>query len=196
MIRPISAPLQLACLFWLVSMSTPANAQDTESTSTSVTTLMRQMTGTWHVRSRMWPSPNAKAIELPAALARREFIRDTFLQEVMEPSDKAPEPAFTRIAYLSYNSINQQYEYFSIDSRLPQMMSYAAPGTNKMRDGKVELIGTSFEAPQWGEKKNVPFMYRLSLGPVQNGRQVVQMFLTEQNGEGEEFLAFEYVYER
>ncbi len=76
------------------------------------------------------------------------------------------------------------------------MMSYAAPGANKMCDGKVELIGTSFVAPQWGEKKNVPFMYRLTLGPVQNGRQVVQMFLTEQNGEGDEFLAFEYVYER
>lgn len=196
MIRPMSTPLLLVCLLCMVSMSTPANAQDTESTSTSVTTFMRQMTGTWHVRSRMWPSPNAKAIELPAALAHRELIRDSFLQEVMEPSDKAPEPEFTRIAYFSYNSINQQYEYFSIDSRLPQMMSYAVPGANKMHGGKVELIGSSFVAPQWGEKKNVPFMYRLTIGPVQNGSQVVQMFLTEQNGEGKEFLAFEYVYQR
>jgi hypothetical protein len=76
------------------------------------------------------------------------------------------------------------------------MMSYVAPGANKVRDGKVELIGTSFVAPEWGAKKNVAFMYRLTIGPVESNSQVVQLFLTEQNGEGAEFLAFEYVYRR
>ena len=157
---------------------------------------MRQMTGTWQVRSRMWPGPNAKAVDLPPAVARRELIRDTYLQEVMEPGGKSGEPPFTRVAYISYNLINQQYEYFSLDSRLPQMMSYALPGANKTREGKVELIGTIFVVPEWGAEKNVPFMYRLTIGPIESNTQVIQLFLIRQSGQSSEFVAFEYVYSR
>jgi hypothetical protein len=144
----------------------------------------------------MWPGPDAKAIDLPQSVARRELIRDAYLQEVMEPSDQSAAPPFTRTAYFSYNPINQQYEYFSLDNRLPQMMTYVAPGANKVRDGKVELLGTSFVAPEWGAKKNVAFMYRLTIGPVERNSQTVQLFMTEQNDRADEFLAFEYVYRR
>ena len=192
----MQALLKIACLVGLLAIAVSAGAQDSRSDSPSVTALMKQMTGTWQVRSRMWPGSNAKAVDLPQSVARRELVRDTFLQEVIEPSDKSAQPAFTRIAYFSHNPINQQYEYFSLDSRLPQMMTYVVPGANKMRDGKVELTGTSFVAPEWGAQKNVAFMYRLTIGPVENDSQVMQLFLTEQNGEGSEFLAFEYVYRR
>ena len=195
-IRHVPLLLQIACLVCLVSLSRRAVAQDSVSYPTSVTALMRQMTGTWQVRSRMWPGPNAKAVDLPPAVARRELIRDTYLQEVMEPGGKSGEPAFTRVAYLSYNLINQQYEYFSLDSRLPQMMSYALPGANKTREGKVELIGTIFVVPEWGAEKNVPFMYRLTIGPIESNTQVIQLFLTRQSGQSSEFVAFEYVYSR
>ena len=195
-IRHVPLLLQIACLVCLVSLSRRAVAQDSVSYPTSVTALMRQMTGTWQVRSRMWPGPNAKAVDLPPAVARRELIRDTYLQEVMEPGGKSGEPPFTRVAYLSYNLINQQYEYFSLDSRLPQMMSYALPGANKTREGKVELIGTSFVVPEWGAEKNVPFMYRLTIGPIESNKQVIQLFLTRQSGQSSEFVAFEYVYSR
>jgi hypothetical protein len=154
------------------------------------------MVGTWNVEAKMWPAPDAKAIELPAAIARRELVRDTYLQETMEPAKESQQDAFTRMAYFSYSPINRQYEYFSLDSRLPQMMSYAIPGANRVRDGTVELAGRSFVAPQWGAKKNVPFMYRLTVGSVESNRQVVRLFLTEQGGHAEEFLAFEYVYRR
>jgi Protein of unknown function (DUF1579) len=195
-IRHVPLLLQIACLVCLVSLSRHAVAQDSVSYPTSVTALMRQMTGTWQVRSRMWPGPNAKAVDLPPAVARRELIRDTYLQEVMEPGGKSGEPPFTRVAYLSYNLINQQYEYFSLDSRLPQMMSYALPGANKTREGKVELIGTTFVVPEWGAEKNVPFMYRLTIGPIESNTQVIQLFLTRQSGQSSEFVAFEYVYSR
>lgn len=194
MIRPVWLMLRFACLAWCLSFAMPAGAQGAESTPGPATALMRQMTGTWQVRSRMWPGPGMAAVDLPQSIARRELVRETYLGEVMEPAEASTGPAFTRTAYFSYNPINQQYEYFSLDTRLPQMMSYVAPGANKVRDGKVELAGNSFVAPQWGERKNVPFMYRLVVGPVENHRQVVQLFLTEQNGGGDEFLAFEYVY--
>jgi hypothetical protein len=162
----------------------------------SVTALMRQMAGTWQVKSRMWPAAGAKPIELPAATARRELVSDAFLTEMMEPAVKAADNAFSRVAHFSFNPVNQQYEYFSLDSRLPQMMSYAIPGANKIRGGNVELAGTSFVAPAWGPEKNVPFMYRLSIGPVENNQQIVRIYLTEQRGQGGEFVAFEYVYSR
>lgn len=198
--RPVPVLFRLACLAGLLSLASFAYGQDPAAgQSASVTPLIRQMVGVWHVRSRMWPGPDAKAVDLPPATARREIVRDAFLQEVMEPADKSGQAPFTRVAYFSYNQINQQYEYFSLDSRLPQMMSYVVPGANKARGGRLELVGgTSFVAPEWGTAKNVPFMYRLTVGPVDENRQVVQLFLTEQTGRGrrKEFLAFEYVYSR
>jgi hypothetical protein len=144
----------------------------------------------------MWPGPNARAVDLPPAAARRDVVSGAYMREVMEPADGSAQDAFTRVAFFCYNSVNSQYEYFSLDSRLPQMMSYAIPGANKIRGGKVELTGTSFVASEWGTEKNVPFMYRLAIAPVERGRQVMQLFLTEQSGHGKEFLAFEYVYSR
>jgi hypothetical protein len=197
MTSSISTLLRPAFLIGFLWISFCVAAEPSQLESKSVTALMRQMTGAWEVESRMWPGPDAKPIDLPPARARRELIRDSFLHEVMEPQGKAAEAAFTRTAHLTYNALNQQYEHFTIDSRLPQMMTYVTPGANKVRDGKVELTGsTSFVAPEWGTRKNVPFMYRLTMSPIQADSQVVQLFLTEQNGEGKEFLAFEYVYRR
>jgi hypothetical protein len=189
----------MVCLVGLLSLASFAYGADTSSgsdQSTSVTSMMRQMVGTWDVEAKMWPAPGAQAIELPAAIARRELVGAAFLQETMEPAKPSQQNAFTRMAYFSYNPVNRQYEYFSLDSRLPQIMSYAVPGANRIRGENVELAGTSFVAPEWGAKKNVPFMYRLAVGPVRGNRQVVQLFLTEQRADAAEFLAFEYVYTR
>lgn len=195
---PLSFRLcRLAFVAALLSFASFAYGQDPATgRSASLTPLVRQMVGTWDVQSRMWPAPDAEAVDLPPATARRQVVGDAFLQEVMEPADTSGQASFTRIAYFSYNPINQQYEYFSLDSRLPQMMCYVVPGTNKARDGGVELAGTSFVAPEWGTEKNVPFMYRLTVGPIQENRQVVRLFLTKQTGQSKEFLAFEYVYSR
>lgn len=114
----------------------------------------------------------------------------------MEPARGSEGDKFTRAAYFSYNPVNRQYEYFSLDSRVPQMMSYATPGANKVVGGNVELRGSTFVAPEWGEARNVPFTYRISIGAVEHDRQVVQLFLTQQSMTGQEFLAFEYVYRR
>lgn len=187
----------LGCFIGLLSVGFLAHGEEPAAGKQgSVTSLVQQMVGTWNVQSRMWPGPNTKALDLPPAVARRELVAGAFLREVMQPAEGSKQERFERVAHFSYNTLNQQYEYFSQDSRLPQMMSYLIPGANKERNGKVELAGTSFVAPEWGRGKNVPFMYRLTVGPVEGDRQVLQLFLTEQNGRGEEFLAFEYDYRR
>jgi hypothetical protein len=63
--------------------------------------------------------------------------------------------------------------------------------------GALVLYGGSFVAPRWGAVTNAAFRYRLTIGPVEKDRQVVQLFLTpELSGNAKEFLAFEYVYTR
>ncbi len=150
----------------------------------SVTPLMEQTVGIWNVQQRMWTGPDAKALDLPPAVASRRLIGNAYLEEAMEPARASEQAQFTRTAYLNYNAINRQYEYFSLDSRAPQMMSYVAPGANKTREGKVELSGGVFVAPEWGKAKNAPFIYRLTVGEVKDSRQIVQLFLTEQSVSG------------
>jgi hypothetical protein len=135
-------------------------------------------------------------LNLPKAVARRRVVAGAYLEEIMELAPGAKGDAFTRSAVFSYNAVNQQYEYFSIDSRAPQMMfektdEPPAPGA------PVKLWGGTFVAPQWGEMKNAGFRYRLEVGPIEKDRQTVRLFLTPQSGSGaKEFLAFEYVYVR
>lgn len=167
-----------------------------------VPALIRKMVGAWEVRQRMWPISGDEATELPSTVAQRRLIGGVFLQEVMKPAPESKEEPFTRIAYFNYNAVSQQYEYFSMDSRAPQMMnerSYDAGVQGKMHDpGEMILYGEdTFVIPQWGEATNVAFRYRLVMGEVENNRQIVRLHLTPQSGESlKEFLAFEYVYTR
>jgi hypothetical protein len=186
--------LMVGVIGWLAIA--PAAHSQKATDSDPVTPLIRQMAGNWRVEAKMWPGPDAKAIELPKAAAQRRIVNGSFLHEEMTPAPGSQQDAFTRVAYLSFNSINQQYEYFSLDTRLPQMMSYTVPGANQVRDEQLELRGTSFVAPAWGEASNVPFMYRLTIGAVEGDRQIVRLFLTQQRAQAKEFLAFEYLYIR
>jgi hypothetical protein len=162
--------------------------------------LIQQMIGVWDVRQRMWPGEAAKAIDLPPAVAHRILMGSTILQEVMTPASRSGGAPFTRVAYFDYNAVNRQYEYFSLDTRAPQMMnerSVAASVRGKSRQGTLTLHGSRFVAPQWGEAKNVPFRYRIVVDPVEKDRQAVRLYFTPQSGaNAKEFLAFEYVYTR
>lgn len=160
-----------------------------------------QMVGRWKVQQRMWPGPDAPAVNMPAAVARRRLIDGGFVEEVMEPAPGAKGPRFTRIAYFNYNAVNQQYEYFSIDSRVPQMMNEKSAESRDRNSGSdqgvIMLYGDSFVAPTWGPAKNVAFRYRLGVGAVRDDQQTVRLYLTPQSGQPtREFLAFEYVYTR
>lgn len=182
-----------------IALCSLAHAQDAPS-RTSGPTLLQRMAGTWKVQQRMWPGFGAEAINLPPAVARRRLMLGGFLEEVMAPAEKAGKATFTRIAYFNYNAVNQQYEYFSLDSRGPQMMNERSDKTeeqsNPGKDG-ISLDGGSFVAPQWGEAKNVAFTYRLTVGKIENNSQKVRLYLTPRVRESpKEFLAFEYVYTR
>lgn len=160
--------------------------------------LLQEMVGTWSVQEWMWPAPGAQAITLPQAIANRRLVGNLILQEEMTavPGSKN---TFTRLANFNFNSVNRQYEYFSIDTRAPQMMNERSAGTVSNPDDRhpIPLYGGEFVAPQWGNAENVPFRYRLVVGQVVKDHQTVELFLTRLSGkESPEFLGFKYVYSR
>lgn len=163
--------------------------------------LLERMAGTWDVQQRMWPGPGALAVELPKGVARRQLLDGKYLEESMEPAapDAPPSAAFHRHALLTYNPVAKRYEYTSLDSRAPQLMTeIGAPLPSAEAAGPVKLQGGRFLAPDWGGSKNVSFRYRLVIGPVQSdGKQIVQLHLTPETVlPKKEFVAFEYVYSK
>jgi Protein of unknown function (DUF1579) len=196
--------LLLVALCVAVVVIAPARAQNAPAggaTDVSVPRLIERMAGTWNVAEQMWPGPDAAAVTLPPAVARRRLVGGAFLQEVMEAASNAKADRFTRVAYLDYNAVDQQYEYVSLDTRAPQVMvekTYALDARGAAAgDGPLTLYGGSFVAPRWGAFVNAAFRYRLVVGPVANGRQVVQLYLTPLAATpAREFLAFQYVYTR
>ena len=186
------SPLLIAVL--AASVGTTAVAQEAPQR-------LQGMAGTWQVQQRMWPAPGAAAVELPPAVARRQLIDGKYLQEIMESSGAdAGQPAtFRRDAFINYNAVARRYEYTSLDTRAPQLMTERGSriAAESAPAEALSLQGGVFLAPQWGDTKNVPFSYRLTLGAVKDGRQTVQLYLLPRAVlPKKEFLAFEYVYTR
>jgi hypothetical protein len=164
-----------------------------------VPALLQKMEGNWTVTEKMWPGSGQAAVDLPPATAHRHLIQQSFLEEVMEPSQAGAAVAFNRTSFLDFNATTHQFEYFSLDSRLPQMMNERSAAVDPaLTSGtSVNLQGGHFVAPMWGKAHNVPFLYRLVLGDLKGDRQTVQLFLTPESGKDrQEFLAFEYLYVR
>jgi hypothetical protein len=183
-----------ACLLSLLP-GVPALASNGQPDGAAVPTLLRQMSGTWSVKEWMWPGSGAKAIDLPAAVAHRSLVDGKFLQESMTALSGSGAP-FSRIAYFDYNPVSGQYEYFSLDTRAPQMMNERSVRPAKP-DEVIELYGSVFVATRWGSAKNVPFRYRLNVGPIHGSTQTVELYLTPMGtAAGREFLAFKYLYTR
>jgi len=161
--------------------------------------LIEQMVGTWKVRERMWFGQGRQAIDLPSATAHRRLVAGGFLEEHMNSTQEPDQEPFTRISYFNYRAVNQQFEYFSIDSRAPQMMNEksvesALPPASG-REAGIDLYGGIFVVPRWGDSVDAAFRYRLKVGQVKDESQVVQLCLTPMAGDStREFLAFEYVY--
>jgi hypothetical protein len=162
--------------------------------------LLDDMQGTWNVEQRMWPMADAAAVEMPAAVAERRLIEGKFLEETMQPkaSVAGQRGFFVRHAVLNYNVVGKHYEYFSIDTRAPQAMTYKSAASEMDRKSdQLKLSGGTFVAAEWGAARNITFNYRLTVSPVRDGKQTVALYLTPLTVlPKKEFLAFEYKYIR
>jgi hypothetical protein len=192
--------LLLLCLSEIVLVAQGQNAQSGKTRSDDTPPFIRNMVGDWNVTQRMWEAPGAEATDLPPAVAHRRLLGDTILEEKMELASGEKADPFTRMAFFEYNAVTSQYQYFSIDSRAPQMMNERSYGedTGGTSDHSISLWGVEiFVAPKWGKTANSAFRYRLKISSVQQNRQLVQLYLTPVSGlPGREFLAFEYLYTR
>jgi hypothetical protein len=193
---PSSRPMIAGWLILLLPFLAPTVASSAaQSEAGGLPTLLREMAGTWDVKEWMWPGPGASPMALPAAIAHRRLVGSKFLQESMTGLPGSGDP-FDRIAFFDYNPVSGQYEYFSLDTRAPQMMNERS--VEPAKPGRpIDLYGGIFVATQWGSATNVPFRYRLSVGPIQGNSQTVELYLTPMRAAGgPEFLAFKYLYTR
>lgn len=191
----LGPPALLASLLGLFALDVAA-AGEAAAAPPGLPPLLSEMSGTWNVEQTMWPAAGSPPVRLPPAVARRRVVNDAFVEEVMEATQGEP---FTRVAYLAYNTVDQQYEYFSLDTRAPQMMTERSAGPRAADDaGALVLYGGMFVAAEWGSARDAPFRYRLVVEPVRSARQRVRLYLLPLSGSGRaaEFLAFEYVYTR
>jgi hypothetical protein len=94
--------------------------------------LIQGMVGTWGVRASLWLGPDAKPI-VQSAVARRHLRGEVLLEEIMTPSPGSDGPAFTRLAFLSYNAVTSSYEYMSWDTRAAPQMMYQVSRDRRMR---------------------------------------------------------------
>lgn len=192
----VTRALQVVLAFaWVATIGIAprtAHAQEGADVATlSPTAFLDAMAGDWTVVQRMRPAPGATPIDLPPAKASRRIVDGAFLQETMT---QAGGDAFTRLSWIVFNATNGQFEYVSLDSRLPQLMAYDHPGANRRDAAGLHFQGGMFVAPKWGTRSNVPFVYRIDVGPVEDGRQHVRLFLREPGSGQPEFPAFEYDY--
>src|ERR1700722_15037994 len=146
--------------------------------------LLQRMAGTWDVQQRMRSGPGAAAVELPSAIARRELVGGTYLEETMEPTSREVAQSFHRNAFLNYNSVTRRYEYTSLDTRAPQLMLEMSRPVDPKRlpAAELKLQGGEFLGAERGSAKNVRFKYRLSIGEIKNDQQTIQLFLTPVTG--------------
>lgn len=142
------------CISAIALFAGAQNSKLSRSAPDPVPPIIQKMVGDWYLSQRIWRGPEAQATDLPPAVAHRRFLGGTILQEEMTlvPGEKGDQ--FTRMSYFDYNAVTRQYEYFSIDSRAPQMMnerSYGDETQKEAGDQSLSLWGGIFVAPKWGD---------------------------------------------
>lgn len=74
--------------------------------------------GTWDVSMTLRPTPEAEPIVVDGLVAERKMV-GLYLQETMRPAPDSDLPEFTRIEYMTYNSVERRWQYVSLDTRAP-----------------------------------------------------------------------------
>lgn len=74
--------------------------------------------GTWDVSMTLRPTPETEPIVVDGLVAERKMV-GLYLQETMRPAPDSDLPEFTRIEYMTYNSVERRWQYVSLDTRAP-----------------------------------------------------------------------------
>jgi hypothetical protein len=156
---------------------------------------LKPMAGNYEVTMRIWPKSGATPIPLGTFKVTRQFVGN-FLQEIMEPLPGQNTAPFSRITYLSFNKINQRWEYIVMDTRFPVMM-FETSFDNKINNGKeITTYLSAFPVPALVGKEEAGQMakQRRTFMIESTGRDVMQQYWTLPSGK--EYLAIEYIYKR
>lgn len=173
-----------------------AQARDTLPSSTRLSMPGEQhrwlepLTGKWDVQMRVWPAAGAQPVTSTELAATREWILGgRYLRE--ELTGRFADQPSTRVGLLSYNNLEQRFEFLTADTFEPGQMWYASQGMDSAR--QISLRGESTEAGYGPQPTGRKRALRLEM-EISEGRNVQRIYV-KYPGEAE-FMFVEQIFVR
>jgi hypothetical protein len=156
---------------------------------------LAQRVGTWDVVVTLKLSPDAEPVITRGVIAEREMVGQ-YLQEKMHPAPGSGVPAFSRIAYLTYNQVEGHWQYVSLDTRFPVGIM-PATSFDRQQPDHLLLDFAPIGFPGTGETVTGQLV-RSNLVIQQQGpeKDVSRQYWVAADGTGRKWLAVQYEYSR
>lgn len=126
---------------------------------------LEPLAGKWAVEMRVWPMAGAQPIVSKEMVASREWILGgRYLREELS-GQFAGNPS-SRIGILSFNNLEERFEFSTIDSFEPGQMWYASRsvGTSKLISMSGENTEAGFGAKPTGRKRDLRLDIEIAKG--------------------------------
>jgi hypothetical protein len=150
------------------------------------------LSGTWDVVESVWSNPGASPKVMSGLIADRRMI-GSMLAEVLR---RPPDPTPLRIDYLTFNRVEGQWQYVSMDFRAPVGIMPASSFDRGDGD-KIELFFQPLAVPGDGVQASGQLLRMKQLITTDgHNRQIKDQSFIASDGSGAAWLAHRYSYVR
>jgi hypothetical protein len=150
------------------------------------------LSGRWHVVESVWSNPGASPKVVSGLIADRRMI-GSMLEEVLR---RPPDPTPLRVDYLTFNRIEGQWQYVSMDFRAPVGIMPAS-SFDRCNCDKIELFFQPLAVPGDGARASGQMLRMKQLISSEGrNRQIKDQTFVMSDGSGVAWLAHRYTYVR
>lgn len=176
----------------LAVAETPRSASDHLNEPGPENDRLSALSGTWDVVESVWPDPGASPKVMSGLIADRRMVGSMLEETLRLRSDPRP----LRIDYLTFNRLEGQWQYVSMDFRAPVGIMPASSFDRGDGD-KIELLFQPLAVPGAGIQTSGR-MLRMKQLIIDDGRnrQIKDQTFVMSDGVGAAWLAHRYAYVR
>jgi hypothetical protein len=155
-------------------------------------TRLAALAGAWGVVESIWSNPGATPKVISGLVADRRMI-GSMLEETLR---RPPDPTPLRIDYLTFNRVEGQWQYVSMDFRAPVGIMPAS--SFERGDGdRIELFFQPLAVPGDGmQVSGLMLRMKQLITPERGNRQIKDQTFVTSDGSGAAWLAHRYTYVR
>jgi hypothetical protein len=174
------------------AMQTPCSASDRFNEPGAEHGRLAALSGTWDVVESVWSNPQASPKVTSGLIADRRMIGSMLEEVLRRPLDPTP----LRIDYLTFNRVEGQWQYVSMDFRAPVGIMPASSFDRGDGD-RIELFFQPLAVPGDGVQASGQMlrMKQIITGEGRNRQSKDQAFIMS-DGSGAAWLAHRYTYVR